>query len=79
MSDRRKSLGTHGVAAELGSAALRLYAVAEVREVLGVSHWQVYQLINSRRLKSVKIGRRRLIPAAELASYIESLRLEASS
>lgn len=66
-------------AVSLGATALRLYAIAEVREALGVSHWQVYQLINSRQLKSVKIGRRRLVPAVELANYIESLRLESSS
>lgn len=58
----------------LGVAALRLYALSEVQEVLGVSRWQIYQLLNSQQLKSVKIGRRRLVSETDLQQYIESLR-----
>ena len=59
---------------ELGGAALRLFALTEVADILGVSRWQVYQLLNSQQLKSVKIGRRRLVTASDLTQFIESLR-----
>lgn len=78
-------MSSHGEARErasrqLGGAALRLYALSEVQEVLGVSRWQIYRLLNSQQLRSVKIGRRRLVPEADLRRFIDSLRAtEASS
>lgn len=57
----------------LGATALQLYSVEEACELLGVSRWQLYQLLNQRQLGSVKIGRRRLIPAMELERFVLSL------
>lgn len=38
----------------------------------GISRPSVYALINSGALRSVKVGRRRLIPASAVADYIEN-------
>ena len=37
---------------------------------LGVGHDAVYQLLNEGRLRSVKLGRRRLIPVSELQRFL---------
>jgi len=37
---------------------------------LGVGHNVVYQLLNEGRLRSVKLGRRRLIPVSELERFL---------
>jgi excisionase family DNA binding protein len=37
---------------------------------LGVGHDAIYQLLNQGRLRSVKLGRRRLIPMSELRRFL---------
>lgn len=37
---------------------------------LGVGHDAIYQLLNQGRLRSVKLGRRRLIPLSELERFL---------
>ncbi|MBB1152459.1 helix-turn-helix domain-containing protein [Amycolatopsis sp. DR6-1] len=54
----------------------RLFTVNETSERLRVSRWQVYTLINRRKLKTIRIGRRRLIAEPDLTALIESLREE---
>lgn len=54
----------------------RLLTVMETSTALRVSRWSVYQLINSGRLKTVKIDRRRLVAPEDLDSFIEGLRKE---
>jgi excisionase family DNA binding protein len=61
------------LARSLGATALQLYSVPEACDLLGVSRWQLYQLMNQRQLGSVKIGRRRLIPARDLERFVLSL------
>jgi excisionase family DNA binding protein len=39
-------------------------------EYLGVGHDAIYQLLNQGRLRSVKLGRRRLIPLSELERFL---------
>jgi excisionase family DNA binding protein len=51
-----------------------LLTVPEVMTRLQVSRHGVYQLIRSRRLASVTIGRCRRIPADVLEAYLASLR-----
>jgi excisionase family DNA binding protein len=49
----------------------RLLSVAEAREALGgVSRSTLYGEIQAGRLRSAKVGRRRLVPAAAIAEYI---------
>jgi excisionase family DNA binding protein len=53
-----------------------LLTVTEACVVLRVSRWSLYQLIRSRKLATVQIGRRRLIPRDALQAMIERLRGE---
>lgn len=50
-----------------------LYDVDEAAEALRLSRSMLYELIRSGRLRTVKQGRRRLVPVAALAEYVESL------
>jgi excisionase family DNA binding protein len=55
-----------------------LLTVADVMAHLQVGRNTVYQLIRSRHLASVRIGRCRRIPAQSLAKYVDSLVKEVS-
>jgi excisionase family DNA binding protein len=46
--------------------------------LLNLSRTQVYELIRSRRLLTVTVGRRRLVPAAAIDDYVALLVSEAS-
>jgi excisionase family DNA binding protein len=50
-----------------------LLNVTEAADALGVSKWGIYQLINQRELRTVRIGSRRLVPVAELDVCVERL------
>lgn len=50
-----------------------LYDVDEAAEALRLSRSTLYELIRSGRLRSVKSGRRRLVPVAALAEYVAGL------
>ena len=50
-----------------------LLTVPEAAERLRVSKWMLYNLIRSRRLRTVKIGSRRLVRVSALATYLASL------
>ncbi|MFB4311945.1 helix-turn-helix domain-containing protein [Actinomadura sp. GTD37] len=52
--------------------------VDEAAERLRVSRWTLYNLIRSNQLRTVKIGRRRLVPANALAEYLDKLMEEAA-
>lgn len=54
-------------------AAKALYPVPEAMAILSISRTVLYELIRSGRLRSVKQGRRRLIPATAIASYLALL------
>lgn len=54
-----------------------LLTIQEASEVLRISRWKLYGLINDRKIDTVKIGRRRLVPADALAKLVEELRKEA--
>jgi excisionase family DNA binding protein len=55
----------------------QLYRVNEAARVLSISRTVIYELIRSGRLRSVKEGRTRLIPASAVAQYIALLESEA--
>lgn len=59
-----------------GDQAPTLLTVHQACGALNISRWTLYQLIRKRQLASVKIGRRRLIPATELIRFVERLRGE---
>jgi len=50
--------------------------VVEACQVLRISRWMLYRLIHSRRLETIKIGRRRFVPAAAVQEFIDRLRAE---
>ena len=50
-----------------------MYRVDEAAAALRLSRSSIYELIRSGQLRTVKQGRRRLVPVAALAEYVESL------
>jgi excisionase family DNA binding protein len=50
-----------------------LYRVDEAAMALRLSRSVLYELIRSGRLRTVKAGRRRLVPVAALDEYVHSL------
>ena len=52
---------------------MRLISIPEACKRLGIGHWSVYQQINKNALKTVKIGKRRLISVNALNEFITSL------
>ncbi|QDP95084.1 helix-turn-helix domain-containing protein [Microlunatus elymi] len=49
------------------------YRVEEAADAVGVSKSQIYELIRSGQLRTVKLGRRRLVPVQALADYIDGM------
>ena len=57
---------------ELVDEGPRAFSVAETARRLTVSRDVVYVLLNEGRLRSVSIGRRRVIPASSLAAFLDA-------
>jgi excisionase family DNA binding protein len=57
----------------------RLLSVDEAAGALSIGRSLVYDLIGAGRLRSVKVGRRRLIPSGAIADYIRSGEVDASN
>jgi len=51
----------------------RLYSVENIMSLLNVGRTKVYNEMDSGRLRSVKVGKRRLVSARALDEYIEKL------
>jgi excisionase family DNA binding protein len=49
------------------------YGVDEAFRQLSIGRTQGYELLRSGEIESVKIGRRRLVPAASLNAYLDRL------
>ncbi|WP_163547796.1 excisionase family DNA-binding protein [Candidatus Frankia nodulisporulans] len=58
---------------------MRLYRIPEAMERLSMSRSIIYRLLRSGRLRSVKQGRTRLIPADAIGDYIALLEQEAEA
>jgi excisionase family DNA binding protein len=56
-----------------GTSAEYLLTVQEAADRLRVSRWSVYNLIRDGQLRTVKIGRRRLVTPAALAECVARL------
>ena len=50
-----------------------LYRVEEAAELLSLSRDRVYQLIRSKQLRSVQVGKCRRVPARALDEYVSRL------
>jgi excisionase family DNA binding protein len=55
-----------------------LYRVSDATKILNLSRTVVYDLIRAGRLRSVKEGRSRLIPASAVREYLALLEREAA-
>jgi excisionase family DNA binding protein len=60
-------------------ASLRLYRLKDFASTHGIGLTRVYDEIKSGRLKSVKCGKRRLIPAEAAEAWRRSLMAQAES
>jgi excisionase family DNA binding protein len=52
---------------------IRLISIPEACKRLGIGSWNMYQQINKKALKTVKIGKRRLVSVKALHEFITSL------
>lgn len=52
--------------------------VGEACQALRISRWTLYRLIHTRKLATVKIGSRRLIPTVAVTALVEQLMVEES-
>lgn len=59
-------------------STIKLLSIAEVVETTGLGRTKVYEEIRQDRIRSIKVGSRRLVPAAELDRWIMA-RLEEAS
>lgn len=50
-----------------------VYRVEEAADALRISRSGIYELIRSGRLRTVKVGSRRLVPVEALTEYIDDL------
>lgn len=50
-----------------------LYSVGDAARVLSLGRSKVYELIGRGELRTVKVGRRRLVPADALGEYVSRL------
>ena len=66
-------------AAESRATEKQLYRVGEVTEMLSIGRSVIYELLRSGRLRSVREGRTRLIPASAIAEYVALLEREAEA
>ena len=57
---------------------ITLFTIDEAAARLRVSRWSVYKLIRSGQLRTIKIGRRRLVPIDAMTECLERLKEMAS-
>ncbi|MDN6706755.1 helix-turn-helix domain-containing protein [Corynebacterium glyciniphilum] len=57
---------------------MKLYPITAVMETIGLGRTTVFTLIREGKLRSVKVGRRRMVPAAALDEFIAALEEEQS-
>ncbi|MFI9101667.1 excisionase family DNA-binding protein [Streptomyces fildesensis] len=59
------------------TVARRLHSVEVAADVIGVARSTAYEEIRLRRLRTVRVGRRRLVPTEYIDEYVELLKREA--
>lgn len=52
---------------------IQLLSLREVKESLGIGDWMLYELLRTNAIRSVKIGKRRLISVRALEEYVMKL------
>jgi excisionase family DNA binding protein len=56
-----------------------LLTTKEASSALRISRWKLYDLIRRRKIDTIQIGRRRLVPADALVKLVDELREESIS
>ena len=70
------SINGHGGAAgapEKDISEMRLLSLSQVREILNLGKYSLAKLIDSNRLRTIKIGHRRLVSLRALREYLDEL------
>lgn len=75
---RRPDLGRSG-SSKSNSGEKALYRIPEAMRLLSLSRSVIYNQIRTGRLRSVKEGSARLIPAEAIAEYVALLEAEAEA
>jgi len=55
----------------------RFLTIEEIATYLNISKWMVYSQINDKKLKTVTIGKRRLVTPEDFQTYVDNLRTDA--
>ncbi|MEU1814977.1 excisionase family DNA-binding protein [Streptomyces roseifaciens] len=61
------------------SAEVRLHSVEAAAEIIGIGRSSTYDEIRLGRLRTVRRGRRRLVPTEWIDEYVELLKQEAEA
>jgi excisionase family DNA binding protein len=61
---------------QVGKADKAMFSVPEACAQLGISRWTLYEQFHNGKLKSVKIGNRRLISMRSIEKFIDQLEAE---
>jgi excisionase family DNA binding protein len=72
-------MDTATLASRESNVSKQLYRVPEAMEILSHTRSVIYEQIRSGRLRTVKLGRTRLVPAGAIAEYVALLEREAAS
>jgi excisionase family DNA binding protein len=56
-----------------------LYRISEAMEILSLKRSVMFEQLRAGRLRSVTVGRTRLVPAAAIAEYVALLEREATA
>ena len=51
------------------TVGFQLYSIAALVKITGLGRTKIYEEIKLRRLQSVKVGKRRLVPASALCTW----------
>ncbi|MFD3728283.1 helix-turn-helix domain-containing protein [Streptomyces sp. NPDC058671] len=68
-----------GGAAAPSTEYRRLHRVEDAAEVLSIKRTKAYEEVRLGRLRTVRIGRRRLVPSEYIDDYVELLKREAEA
>lgn len=55
------------------SSAKAVYSIAELCQILGLGKTTIYSAIGAGQIKTLKVGRRTIIPATEVAAFLDRL------
>jgi excisionase family DNA binding protein len=58
---------------------MQLLSLKEVKDTLGIGDWMMYELLRTNAIRSVKIGKRRLISVRALEEYVVKLEAESEA